>query len=152
MQHKIPQPWSLQRRVLPQHTDHAGLMWHGAYVSWLEESRVLALEAVGLAYADLSARGVEMPLVSLAIDYRRPLRHGDRVSLLSWMEPRQGVRLTWRSQFFRSGGGLSAEATVILTVVHRSESGSPRVLRRWPDDLERATAALIKGPDEPAGV
>ena len=146
MQHKISQPWSVQRRVLPQHTDHAGLMWHGAYVSWLEESRVLALEAVGLAYADLSARGVEMPLVSLAIDYRRPLRHGDRVSLLSWMEPRQGVRLTWRSRFLRGGEGLAAQATVILTVVERSGPESPRVMRRWPEDLERALAALVKGP------
>jgi acyl-CoA thioester hydrolase len=152
MQQKISPPWSLQRTVLPQHTDHAGVMWHGAYVAWLEESRVLALEAVGLAYSDLSERGMEMPLVSLAIEYRRPLRHGDRVSLLSWVEPRQGVRLRWRSRFLRSGDGLAAEATVILTVVDHSEPESPRVLRRWPDDLERATAALIKGPDEPAGV
>ena len=24
-------PWRLRKRVLPQHTDHAGVMWHGAY-------------------------------------------------------------------------------------------------------------------------
>ena len=32
-----PQAWVLVRRVLPQHTDHAGVMWHGSYVAWMEE-------------------------------------------------------------------------------------------------------------------
>ena len=32
--------YTLTKRVLPQHTDYAGVMWHGAYVQWLEEARV----------------------------------------------------------------------------------------------------------------
>ena len=49
MESHPPRGWLLQRRVLPQHTDHAGVMWHGAYLAWLEEARVEALAAVGLA-------------------------------------------------------------------------------------------------------
>lgn len=41
--------WTLTMRVLPQHTDYAGVLWHGAYVQWLEEARVEALQAAGLA-------------------------------------------------------------------------------------------------------
>ena len=37
--------WCCSKRVLPQHTDHAGVLWHGAYVAWLEEARVEALDA-----------------------------------------------------------------------------------------------------------
>ena len=65
-----PTPWRLQKRVLPQHTDHAGVMWHGAYVAWLEEARVEALVAAGLTYVEMTALGVEMPVVSLKINYR----------------------------------------------------------------------------------
>ena len=36
--------------VLPQHTDHAGVMWHGVYLNWLEEARIEALSQVGLTY------------------------------------------------------------------------------------------------------
>ena len=50
-----PSPWRLIKRVLPQHTDHAGVMWHGAYVGWLEEARVEALAAAGLGYAAIVA-------------------------------------------------------------------------------------------------
>ena len=69
----------LRRRVLPQHTGHAGVMWHGIYVAWLEEARVEALAAAGLVYGDLTARGLELPVVSLTIDCRLPLLHGDVV-------------------------------------------------------------------------
>jgi acyl-CoA thioester hydrolase len=139
--------WLLERRVLPQHTDHAGVMWHGAYVAWLEEARVEALAAAGLAYSDLSARGLELPVVSLAIDYRQALFHGDAVRLCSEVLPRQGLKLPWRSRFLASDGAVAAEARVELVLV--DVSGGPdqrRLLRRLPADLEAALAALVRGP------
>ena len=75
--------FTLTKRVLPQHTDYAGVMWHGAYVQWLEEARVEALQASGLGYAAMTAMGVDMPVVSLHLDYRHPLRHGDEVCIES---------------------------------------------------------------------
>lgn len=139
--------WLLERRVLPQHTDHAGVMWHGAYVAWLEEARVEALAAAGLAYSDLSARGLELPVVSLAIDYRQALFHGDAVRLCSEVLPRQSLKLPWRSRFLASDGAVAAEARVELVLV--DVSGGPdqrRLLRRLPADLEAAVAALVRGP------
>ena len=62
-------PWVLKKIVLPQHTDHAGVMWHGSYLNWLEEARVDALAKVGLSYSNLSQNGYEMPVVELNIKY-----------------------------------------------------------------------------------
>lgn len=143
--------WLLRRRVLPQHTDHAGVMWHGAYLAWLEEGRVEALAAVGLAYSDLSARGLELPVVSLRIDYRHALRHGDAVMLRSRVLPRRGLRLPWRSWFISPAGYPAAEATVELVLVQalpgaeQDTAAAPRVVRRWPDDLRAAVERLSQG-------
>ena len=82
--------FTLTKRVLPQHTDYAGVMWHGAYVQWLEEARVEALQAAGLGYAAMTAMGVDMPVVSLHLDYRQPLRHGDEVCVESRCPGQQG--------------------------------------------------------------
>ena len=41
-------PWVCRKQVLPQDTDHAGVLWHGSYVAWLEEARVQALAEAGL--------------------------------------------------------------------------------------------------------
>jgi acyl-CoA thioester hydrolase len=139
--------WCLERRVLPQHTDHAGVMWHGAYLAWLEEARVEALAAAGLAYSELSARGLELPVVSLTIDYRQALLHGERVRLLSEVLPRRGVKLPWRSRFVRADGAVAAEARVELVLVDLSQGPAQRrLLRRLPEDLEQAVNRLITGP------
>lgn len=139
--------WLLERRVLPQHTDHAGIMWHGTYLAWLEEARVEALARVGLPYSALSERGLALPVVSLAIDYRQPLLHGQFVQLWSELLPPQRLKLLWRSRFLGAGGRLAAQATVELVLVDLSAGpGRGRVLRRPPEDLERAIAALVAGP------
>ena len=87
-----PNPWRLCKRVLPQHTDHAGVMWHGAYVAWLEEARVEALAAAGMPYSQVSEQGFEMPVIRLQIQYRKALSHGDQVVLESLALPRRGAR------------------------------------------------------------
>jgi acyl-CoA thioester hydrolase len=150
--------WRMWRRVLPQHTDHAGVMWHGAYLAWLEEARVEALAAVGLAYSELSSRGLELPVVALTISYGQPLRHGEGVELLSRVLPRKGLKLSWVSRFLSERQELAAEARVDLVLVDRVSvdrgsagacaggSGSVfRLRRRWPEDLTTAAAALVRG-------
>jgi acyl-CoA thioester hydrolase len=142
--------WSLRRRVLPQHTDHAGVMWHGAYLAWLEEARVEALSSVGLAYSDLSAQGLELPVVALSIDYRQPLLHGDVVEILSVAGAREGLRLPWRSRFLRPDGTLAAQARVDLVLVEVSGSRADRrLVRRPPEPLAKALEALTRGPATP---
>jgi acyl-CoA thioester hydrolase len=134
--------WCCSKQVLPQHTDHAGVLWHGAYVAWLEEARVEALDRAGLAYADLSATGLELMVTDLQLHYRQALLHGERVNLLSRVLPARGVRLPFCTQFRRSDGGVAAEAVVQLVLVDR---GRARVLRRPPVALAAALERLAAG-------
>lgn len=148
-QHDERHAWRLVRRVLPQHTDHAGVMWHGAYLAWLEEARVEALAQAGLAYAELSRRGLELPVVNLSIRYRQSLMHGDRVELHSWVLPSRGMKLPWHSEF-HCNGAVAAEAGVELVLVDLSgATGQRRLLRRAPADLDAAITRLRQGPDHP---
>jgi acyl-CoA thioester hydrolase len=147
MEHQQAHTWTLKRRVLPQHTDHAGVMWHGAYLAWLEEARVEALAAAGLAYADLSARGLELPVVGLNLSYKQALLHGDLVVLQSQVLPRQGVKLPWHSRFIAPNGAVAAEARVELVLVDLGGAAQQRrLLRHLPDDLMAAVKHLQQGP------
>ena len=139
-----PQAWTLVRRVLPQHTDHAGVMWHGSYVAWMEEGRVLALEQAGLSYAALSALGYEMPVVSMAIRYRDSIRHGDLITLESRLLASKGARFPWVCRFLRDGQ-LLADADVDLVLVRRSGDGMS-IVRRVPEELRSAVDALRSPP------
>ncbi len=126
-------PWKLQKLVLPQDTDHAGVMWHGSYLNWLEEARVEALNQVGLPYGQLSKKGYEMPVVSLEVNYILPLLHGDLVGLESWSLPQQGVRWPWVTNFLK-GGDIAATARVDLVLVKRNSSRH-QLVRRIPKEI-----------------
>jgi acyl-CoA thioester hydrolase len=86
-------------------------------------------------------------VVSLAIDYRQALRHGDLVRLESQVLPRRGVRLPWRTRFVTAGGVLAAEARVDLVLVDLGSGPTQRRLaRQLPADLAEAVATLVRGP------
>ena len=137
------QPWRLRKRVLPQHTDHAGVVWHGTYINWLEESRVEALSAAGMTYAEMVRHGIDMPVVSLNINYRRSLRHGDVVDLESICGGQRGARWPWITRLKR-GRELIAEACVELVMLN----SAGRLLRRPPSELLSVMQQLRQGPGE----
>ena len=137
-------PWVCGKQVLPQDTDHAGVLWHGSYVAWLEEARVLALAEAGLAYAELSAQGLELMVVDLQIRYVQALAHGEAVELRSWLQPQTGVRLPFMTRFIKADGALAAEAVVTLALVDRRRG---RLQRERPQALEQALMRLGVGSE-----
>ena len=138
-------PWLLSKVVLPQNTDHAGVMWHGSYFLWLEEARITALFDVGLEYKDLSNEGYEMPVVNLNVKYITPLFHGDKVVLESRIYQGRGVRLHWETRFVKDLNKIAALANVDLALVRKSGSRY-RLLRNGPDYIEKALLKLQNGP------
>ena len=138
-------PWIIKKLVLPQHTDHAGVMWHGSYLNWLEEARVDALEKVGLSYSTLSNEGFELPVVELNIKYKKSLNHGDQVLLKSWQLNREGIRILWKTIFIKSDGTSSAESIVSLVLIERINFNF-RIVRQVPLKISESIAALQKGP------
>ena len=136
-------PWVCRKQVLPQHTDHAGVLWHGSYVAWLEEARVQALAEAGLAYAELSAQGLELMVVDLQLRYLQALAHGEAVELRSGLQPQAGVRLPFMTRFIKADGAVAAEAVVTLALVDRRRG---RLQRQQPLELEKALQRLADGP------
>ena len=134
-------PWKLRKVVLPQHTDHAGVMWHGTYLNWLEEARIDALSKVGISYGALSKEGYEMPVVSLTINYFKPILHGNEVFLDSWLMERKGARWPWKTNFSNLEGDKMAQANVDLVFIKRSSSGL-RVVKQIPKIFIEAFSRL----------
>ena len=137
-------PWEIKKIVLPQHSDHAGVMWHGSYLSWMEEARINALMKVGLPYSKLSLEGYEMPVVSLEIKYKIPLTHGDQILLKTWFLPNKGPKLPCRTIFEKIGGIVAAESWVDLVVVS-STKGLQRLDRNLPENIKESISSLQKG-------
>lgn len=130
-------PWfDYPVRVQPHHTDYAGIVWHGAYVNWMEEARVECLRSNGVKFSDLVELGCDLPVVELSIRYRRSLKMGMDAFVSTRIEGRDGVRLNWMYNI-RSLDGSEVYATAVVTLVPVDRARG-KIMRQLPPVLEDA--------------
>ena len=82
-------------QVYPHQTDYAGVVWHGAYVNWMEEVRIAYLESLGMTYQGVMEQGCDLMVVDLSLRYKRAAKMGDRLVWLAIVQPLEGVRSVW---------------------------------------------------------
>lgn len=128
-------------RAQPHHTDYAGVVWHGSYVSWMEEARVELLRSVGVNFADLVALGCDLPVVELSIRYHRPILMGMEAIVKTRMTNMDGVRLNWDYQIQSPDGqDLYVTAKVTLVTVDREKG---KIMRQLPSAVKDALTRLV---------
>ncbi len=123
----MPNPHVHAIRVRYAESDQMGLAHHGAYVTWLEEARIEWLRANGQSYRELEARGVLMPVIALAIDYRRPMRFDDQIELVTTAVLAGPTRVTFVTEV-RLAGDVDARAQGRVTIAAVGSDGRPRRL------------------------
>ena len=141
----INKEWQLIKTVLPQHTDHAGVMWHGSYLNFLEESRIDALNKVGMPYSELSKKGFEIPVISIKINYKISFIHGEKCVLMSQFKLENKIRITCKTLFFKSNGDIGAEAIIGLVIVNK-KNDSMKLVRELPVRIKNTLSLLEEGP------
>ena len=140
----IKKKWELIKTVLPQHTDHAGVMWHGSYLDFLEEGRIDALDKVGISYSELSRKGFEIPVISLQIKYKISFVHGEKILLTTRFKLKNKIRLTCKTFFLKSNGDIGAEALIGL-VFTRKINDSIKIVREIPEHIKNKLLLLENG-------
>ena len=136
-------PWELKKKVLPQHTDHAGVVWHGTYLNWLEESRIDSLCKAGIQYVELLNRGFEMPVYKIEIKYLIPIMIGEQIIVKSYFNTDIGPRIKVYSMLTNLNNKIHAEASVDIVLINKETF---KVVRRRPNFLENYFENLRKGP------
>ena len=127
-------------RAYPHHTDYGGVVWHGTYITWMEEARVECFKSIGLDYADLVALGCELLVVELSTRYHRAMLMGATGIVKTRMNTGNGVRLNWDYQIVsddRTEIYLSAQVT--LVAVDREKG---KIMRRLPPIVSEAIDRL----------
>ena len=135
-----PKPiWKINKTVLPQHSDHAGVMWHGTYFNWLEEARINALSKVGIEYFDLTKKGFELPLIDASIKYIFPLNLGDNITIETIFDIGKSPKIKIQSKFINKSRKVMTLSEVSLVLVNKNNFS---IIRRRPDFLSKAFSLL----------
>ena len=134
-------PWELKKKVLPQHTDHAGVMWHGTYLNWLEESRIDSIGKAGIQYFELINLGFEMPVYKIEIKYLTPIMIGDEIIVKSSYITNKGPRIKVNSTFTNLRNKIHAEANIDIVLINKETF---EVIRKRPSFIENYLCNLSK--------
>jgi acyl-CoA thioester hydrolase len=126
-------------RVYPHHTDYAGMVWHGSYLTWMEEARVECLRSVGISFEDLVAAGVNLPVVNLSMRYHLPAKMGEDLIVMTKLQTPEKLRLNWEYQI-RTETDLCVSALVTLVAVDMEKN---KIFRTLPSPLDDAIARLM---------
>ena len=131
--------WKIEKIVLPQHADHAGVMWHGTYFNWLEESRINALLDVGISYFELTKKGLDLPLINTSIKYKSPLFLGDKITIESEFNIGESPKINVISKFLNQKNHVLTIAEVNLVLINKMNFS---IIRKRPDFLSKAFIKL----------
>jgi len=131
-------------RVYPHHTDYSGAVWHGTYLTWMEEARVESLRSLGIEYAEWVAQGVELPVVELSLRYHRSVQMGQSVAVRTRMAASEGVRLLWDYEI-RSPDAQELYVTAQVTLVG-IDRDKGKIIRQLPPALKEALTRLSVKP------
>lgn len=93
--------------IVPFHNlDPMGVVWHGNYVSYMEEVREAFLEKYGLGYMVMKAKGYVEPVTNITINYKNSFSYEDIMILEIVYKPTQKARLEFDYKFYRKSDGL----------------------------------------------
>ena len=67
----------METRINYHHTDAIGIVYHAAYLNFLEEARTEYFESKGISLEKLHARGKFLVIKELKIAYKNPARFGE---------------------------------------------------------------------------
>ncbi len=115
-----PAPVSHTTRVTVRfkEADVLGIVWHGNYVTYLEDARQNLGKRIGLAYEDFMAQGINAPIVDLKISYKSPARYGDKIDVAATAHFTDVPKLVTTYEIKRATDGTllaTAETTQVLT-------------------------------------
>jgi acyl-CoA thioester hydrolase len=113
-------------RVYYEDTDFAGVVYHANYLKFLERGRTEWLRDKGVDQLVLSENhGVHFAVRHMEIDFIKPARMDDVVSVQTYIEQQTGARLVLKQSLIRDEEIL---LTASVTIVLVGEDGRPRRL------------------------
>lgn len=81
-----------KRTINYYETDKMQVVHHSNYIRFLEECRMDLLRQFDLDYEKMEAQGIMIPVLSVECNYRNPVRFGDTICIVPYIEKFHGVK------------------------------------------------------------
>lgn len=107
----------IQVRVRYSETDQMSVVYHGNYVPYFEMGRVEWLRNKGISYKSLEESGIALPIVSMTINYKKPARYDDLLTVITKFKSQSSVKIEFDCEIRNENDELLTTAHFILVFV-----------------------------------
>ena len=104
-------------RVRYAETDQMGVVYHGNYAQYFEMGRVEWLRNLGLSYSVMEKNGVMLPVVSLTMNYKKPARYDDLLTVRTIFKKQVSVKIEFDYEIYNEAGELLTIGNSVLVFV-----------------------------------
>jgi len=104
-------------RVRYAETDQMGVVYHGNYAQYFEMGRVEWLRNLGVSYKSIEEAGIMLPVVSLTMNYKKPARYDDLLTVRTILKKQEGVKIEFDYEIFNENAELLTTGYSMLVFV-----------------------------------
>ncbi len=105
-------------RVRYGETDQMGVVYYGNYAEYLEQGRTEWLRELGFSYKWMEANNIHLPVVNLAIDYKKPAYYDDIISITTKLKKTPTVKIEFYYEIHNEKDELLITASTTLVFVN----------------------------------
>lgn len=114
----------IQIRIRYGETDQMGVVYHGNYAQFIEMGRVEWLRDIGVSYRSMEEKGIMLPVISLHLDYKKPARYDDLISICTTLRKEPGVKIEFDYKIYNEEREILTLGNTTLAFVDM-KSGRP---------------------------
>jgi acyl-CoA thioester hydrolase len=114
---KMMKEHTVQVRVRYSETDQMGVVYHGNYLPFFEIGRVEWLRSQGISYKELEASGIGLPIVNLTLNFKKPARYDDLLTIVTRVKSQQTVKIDFECEIWNESKELLTTAYFLLVFV-----------------------------------
>ena len=133
-----------EQKVYFSDTDNYGVVWHGAYLRWMEMGRVDFCSELGYTLKGLEKMDILLPVSSINIKYKSSAKLEDIVVVETEVSEFRGLTATFKQTIkSKETGKVFITADVVIVAVHQDGS----LYRKIPEPLYSLFEREIKCPE-----
>lgn len=131
-------------QVRYQETDQMGVVYHANYLVWFELGRTEFIATLGYQYHELEEQGVVSPVIDAAMSFKFPVKYGEKVTIETWLDSYDGLRVTYGYTIFNSHGKVAVTGTTKHVVV-RKDTFKPVSIRKMFPEWHQSYLTALEG-------
>lgn len=94
-------------RIRFNETDPLGIVWHGNYITYLEDGREDFGIKHGISYLDVQENGFVTPIIESSCKHKLPLKYGDVATIETTFENSPAAKMVFTYKIYTPDGKIA---------------------------------------------